>query len=249
MAHTPCPNGHDMWNGNGKPVLWIFRVNFFRDFMKRYPLFRFDSKATCYDFADVIDDFSSYGESIDGWYCEICKGVTLFVDNERYDYVLIDNNPDTTEADLEKWEKYIVLRDHDYPAFQDYCEMKDPIEAIESYDFKYSYWLSPDKKTIIATKKDGTVAFAYQQSNHIEFSPNLEITYGTTSYKDYEEYAGIKDLHVSPGKYVCMKNGRYMIVDQVIKKGKLYVGHEIKEEEGSIIFIRHEEITAVYDRL
>jgi len=37
MAHASCPNGHGMWNGDGKPVVWAFRVGYFRDFMKRHP--------------------------------------------------------------------------------------------------------------------------------------------------------------------------------------------------------------------
>ena len=31
MAHTSCPSGHSMWNGDGKPVVYAFRVNFFKD--------------------------------------------------------------------------------------------------------------------------------------------------------------------------------------------------------------------------
>ena len=37
MAHTYCPNGHEMWNGDGKPVVYAFRVDFFRNFMKVHP--------------------------------------------------------------------------------------------------------------------------------------------------------------------------------------------------------------------
>ena len=31
-----CPNGHGMWNGDGKHVVWAFRVGFFRDFVKTH---------------------------------------------------------------------------------------------------------------------------------------------------------------------------------------------------------------------
>ena len=37
MAHVFCPNGHDMWNGDGQPVVWAFRTGFFCDFMKEHP--------------------------------------------------------------------------------------------------------------------------------------------------------------------------------------------------------------------
>lgn len=29
MAHCACMNGHSMWNGDGKPVIWAFRLRFF----------------------------------------------------------------------------------------------------------------------------------------------------------------------------------------------------------------------------
>lgn len=36
MAHTGCPSGHDMWNGDGKPVVWAFRIGFFRKFAEEH---------------------------------------------------------------------------------------------------------------------------------------------------------------------------------------------------------------------
>lgn len=35
MAHTSCPNGHDMWNGNGKPVVLAVRKGFVEEFSKK----------------------------------------------------------------------------------------------------------------------------------------------------------------------------------------------------------------------
>lgn len=37
MAHASCPSGHGMWNGDGKPIVRAFRLDFFRDFMKEHP--------------------------------------------------------------------------------------------------------------------------------------------------------------------------------------------------------------------
>ena len=37
MAHASCPSGHGMWNGNGKPVVWAFRVGYIREFVKEHP--------------------------------------------------------------------------------------------------------------------------------------------------------------------------------------------------------------------
>ena len=38
MAHASCPNGNGMWDGDGKPVVWAFRIGFFCDFMKAHPV-------------------------------------------------------------------------------------------------------------------------------------------------------------------------------------------------------------------
>jgi hypothetical protein len=50
-----------------------------------------------------------------------------------------------------------------------------PLEAIESYSFKYKYRVSPDKKTIYAIDSEGNIAFGYLRSNYTEFSPDLEM--------------------------------------------------------------------------
>ena len=52
MAHTSCPNGHDMWNGDGKPVVWAFRVGFFREFMKQRLRIE-NNKSNCKPMMDV----------------------------------------------------------------------------------------------------------------------------------------------------------------------------------------------------
>ena len=36
MAHTPCPNGHDMWDGDGRAVIWAFRVNFIKEYQEKH---------------------------------------------------------------------------------------------------------------------------------------------------------------------------------------------------------------------
>ena len=91
MAHTACPNGHRMWNGDGKP------------------------------------------ENLDGW------------------------------------EEYIALRDREFEDFQEFYVGKNPLEAIEQYDFTYRYKLSPDRKTIYALDRDDKIAFGYFRSNYTEF--------------------------------------------------------------------------------
>lgn len=43
------------------------------------------------------------------------------------------------------WNDYVALRDHPFEAFQDWYECKDPLSAIEEYDFEFRYKVSPDK--------------------------------------------------------------------------------------------------------
>lgn len=54
---------------------------------------------------------------------------------------------------LEDWEDYVAIREQEFEEFREYYEGKNPLDAIEQYDFKYRYKLSPDKKTIFAFDK------------------------------------------------------------------------------------------------
>lgn len=197
MAHASCPNGHGMWNGDGAPVVWAFRVNFFRDYMKRYPGFVFDGAGECSDLYDCVCDFQ--GEDLDCWYCEICKGLVVFVDLFRYDFVRMEAVPSVTLRDVADWEEYIALRDIEYGDFQEYCAGKSPVEAIENYPFKFKYRLSPDKKTIYAFDRAGVVQFGYAQSNFHEFDPDMKIIFRSSDgkefvYRPFENYKPPKTL-------------------------------------------------------
>ena len=33
MAHASCFNNHGLWDGDGTPSVWAYRVNFFREFI------------------------------------------------------------------------------------------------------------------------------------------------------------------------------------------------------------------------
>lgn len=170
MAHTSCPNGHDMWNGDGKPVVWAFRVNFFVDFMRQHPGYVVGKEGYYWQIYDCFDGIP--GEDLDCWYCEECKGLAVFVDNYRYDYVRMQSLPDVKSSDVDDWEEYIALRDVDFEDFQDFCDGKDPVEAINTYSFQYKYRLSPDKKTIYAFDEKGLVQFGYTQTRLYEFEKN-----------------------------------------------------------------------------
>ena len=170
MGHTCCPNGHSLWNGDGKTTVFAFRVGFFRDFMKMYPDCILSAEGRFDQLYDCVDACSDEypGEDLDGWYCDICKGLTIFVDDlhVRYDFVRMDYVPYSSKNKLDQWEDYIALRNDEFDEkFMDHCEGKTPMEAIETYDFQYRYKVSPDKKYIYAIDRNGKIAFGYVQKN------------------------------------------------------------------------------------
>lgn len=205
MAHAFCPNGHGMWNGDGKPVVWAFRVGYFRDFMKAHPDCKLDEGSEYWQLYDCVDDVP--GEDLDCWYCDECKGLVVYVDIVRYDFKRMENVPDINPDDLAGWEDYIAMRDREFEEFQEFYEGKSPMEAIEQYSFIYRYKLSPDKKTFYALDKDGRIVFGYFKSNYTEFSPETEIRFGTDGdsvpYRPYEWEKRENGYQCSP-RSVCL---------------------------------------------
>lgn len=100
-----------------------------------------------------------------------------------------------------------------------------PLEAIESYSFKYKYRVSPDRKTIYAIDSDGNIAFRYWRSNYTEFSPDLEIVFKSenseTSYKPFEYQKDKFEIAVNVMQYAYTKDGRTIIIDEIIEEGIL----------------------------
>ena len=191
MAHTNCPNGHDMWNGDGKPVVWAFRVNFFRDFLKGHPdcILGMDGKYG--ELFDCVDN--APGEDLDCWYCEKCDGVVVFVDLYRYDFTRMKSLPPVDLTEVAEWEEYIAMREPDFENFQEFYEGKNPVEAIDSYPFKTKFRVSPDKKTIYAFDSAGNIQFGYKQASFKEFDSRMEIKYQwsdgkETVYKPFKNY-------------------------------------------------------------
>lgn len=251
MAHASCPNGHGMWNGDGKPVVWAYRVGFFRDFMKTHPDCRLDEESEYSQLYDCVDDVP--GEDLDCWYCDECKGLVVYVDIARYDFKRMENLPDVKPENLDGWEDYIALRDREFEDFQDFYEGKNPIEAIEQYDFTYHYKLSPDKKMIYALDKEGKIVFGYFRSNYTEFSPETEIRFGegedSVPYRPYEWAKGKMDICVHPGKYVYTKDGRTIYIDSVIEDGKRYKGRDINRKELPEVEIEYSDVRSVVDEI
>lgn len=247
MAHASCPNGHGMWNGDGKPVVWAFRVGFFYDFMKTHPDCKLDVESEYWQMYDCVDNV--LGEDLDCWYCDECKRLVIYVDIARYDFKRMESLPDVKPEDLEGWEEYIALRDREFEDFQEFYEGKNPLEAIEQYDFTYRYKVSPDKKTFYALDREGKIVFGYFRSNYMEFSPEMEIRFGTdgdsTPYRPYEWAKGKMDICVRPGQYVYIKDGREIIIDSVIEDGKRYKGRDINQKDLPEVEILHSDVRTV----
>lgn len=251
MAHTPCPNGHDMWNGDGKPVVWAYRVNYFRDFMKEHPdciLDNEDYDHRWWQIYDCVDEVP--GEDLDCWFCDECKGLTVFLDIYRYDFQYIEDVPDVTAGAVSDWEEYIALRDQPFEEFQDFYAGKNPLEAIEEYEFEYKYRVSPDKKLIFAFGKDGKAAFGFKRSQYKQFSPELEINYGggSPAYKPYEQYKGKVDFSIEVGNYACLKDRRTVIIDEILSEG-LFQGRDIDQENLPVVEFKYEEIDSIVDEI
>lgn len=163
MAVTECINGHRMWNGDGKPVIWAFKISDLREFEQMYPdkvlSFSTNNKYPLQQMYDCIADIN--GEELDCWYCEKCKCLTVFTEQSRLDFVLMQAPPKATYDDVVNWDFYIALRNKEFEKFQDFYEGKKPLEAVFSYDFKFLYKVSPDKRLIYAFGRDDKIAFAF----------------------------------------------------------------------------------------
>lgn len=251
MAHASCPNGHGMWDGDGKPVVWAFRVGFFRDFMKAHPDCKLDEASEYWQLYDCVDDVP--GEDLDCWYCDECKGLVVYVDIARYDFKRMETLPDIRSEELAGWEDYIAMREREFEDFQDFYEGKSPMEAIEKYNFAYRYKLSPDKKMFYALDKDGRIAFGYFRANYTEFSPETEVRFGTAEdsvpYRPYEWAKGKMNILVRPGQYAHTKDGREIIIDAVIEDGKRYKGRDINKKDLPEVEIKHADIQSVVDEI
>ena len=176
MAKTACINGHPMWNGDGKPVVYAFRVGFFQDYVKKYPDrvlgMEPDEDGWFYQMYDCVDD--APGEDLDCWYCDECGSLAVFVDHLRYDYIRADLPPEMTLDMTAGWEDYIALRDRPFEDFQDYYEGMNPMDAISTYPFTYRYKVSPDKKQIVAYDADNNIAFGFELARFIDFDKPQE---------------------------------------------------------------------------
>lgn len=167
MSQANCYNGHQMWNGDGKEVLYAFRINYLRDFTKAHPDCILSLDGT---YGMMYDICESPGEDLDCWICSECGAVTVFVDCYRYDFIRMENTCPYSFEDLTGWEEYIVLRDDEFDEIQEFYQYKSPVEAIETFNFKYKCMLSPDKKTVCIFDTKGKILCSYEQVRLIAFN-------------------------------------------------------------------------------
>lgn len=169
MARCVCTCGHVMWNGNGKPIIWAFRVDAIRAFSEKNPDCVFSSEHVFFQMHDCV--CGDPQEDLDCWYCSECHSLAVFMDSDRtrLDFEKMKEHPQTTESDLANWDRYIALRDEEYEKFMDFCEGMHPMEVIEQYSFRFRYWVSPDKKHIYAFNESGVFQFGYRRSRVLKF--------------------------------------------------------------------------------
>ncbi|MDY5775766.1 MAG: hypothetical protein SPK14_08050 [Lachnospiraceae bacterium] len=166
MAHTSCYKGHGMWNGDGKPCVWAFRVDFLIEYMMQHPTYRLDIEDEygnwSGDIYDCVDEDPE--ENLDCWYCEECKCLAVFLGDpeRRLDYEPITNITEISMEDIENWSDYIAAREPEFEKFQDFYVGMDLITAINQFDFKYRYKVSWDQKYIYAYNKEKEIVFGYE---------------------------------------------------------------------------------------
>ena len=163
MAHAQCINGHSMWDGDLKPSVEVYRVGYIKDFMREHPDCHLGDEICPYIY-DCTDGVLH--EELDVWYCDDCKSVVVFDGDDRYDYVLFETEKNIKYHDLKEWQEYIAMRWEEFEKFCDFGRGKSPLEAIETFKFKYHYKVSNDKRLIFAFNNN-ELEFNYIQERHM----------------------------------------------------------------------------------
>ena len=174
MAHTSCLNDHSMWNGDGKPCVDAYRVDYFRDYMKKYPSYRLKRIDAEHPYEDEIYDCIEYApeEYLEMWYCDECGCLIVFYDDYkiRLDYAPIKDVSCVEFSSIQSWEDYVALRfDELCDEFVNFYDGMDPLSAVLEYKFKYRYKVSADRKTIYAYNDAKKVVFGFELRRKIDF--------------------------------------------------------------------------------
>ena len=223
MAKTACVNGHPMWNGDGKPIVWAFRVNYIIDYCRHHPdcVLGSDFEKGQMQMYDLVDDAPE--EDLDCWYCDECRSLAVFVEHYRYDYVRTADVSDLSVDDAEDWEEYIALRYLPFEKFQDFYEGLNPVTAISEYTFPYRYMVSPDRKRIYAIDRENHVAFVYQQVRFIDFDNQQNTDEPVEEYEFNIEELCRKARDIAEhftGEILDRTAGSINILDAVIMKAR-----------------------------
>ena len=220
-----------MWNGDGKPVLWTFRLEFFKEFMRDHPDCVLGQEEEYWQIFDCYE--VDPAEELDCWYCDECKSLAVFAKNDsiRYDYLRMENIPDIDLSEVRGWVEYVAYRNKVFIDFMDYSEGLSPLEALEKFPTQFHCYLSPDKKMFYVFDDNGRVRFGYYLVRKIVWA------------KDKME------LRVRPGKYAFTKDGRRFYIAAVLEAGKSYLGVNPDEKNAVAEKINHSDINSIADEI
>lgn len=146
MGHAACFNGHSMWDGDFKPCVWIFEVQFFIEYMERHPGFLLNHPDEDYSCAlSLYDCFDEVpGSEPDGWYCDECGCLAVFFDDRRIDYAPITDISGIRFESISDWEDYVACNQAEWEEFDDFYTDMSPVDALNTFPFKTRYKKSPD---------------------------------------------------------------------------------------------------------
>lgn len=178
MAKTACLNGHGMWNGDGKPIVWAFRLNFYKQFQEENPdvILGYDKT----EYARIYDCAENYPwEEPDIWYCDKCKSLGIFTNDKvdfhqyRLDYRYEEKEVFNQDEIDESWEEYVACRDDEFDKFED--DSMHPYDALIAFDFTYRCFVSADKRKIIVVDGNKKPLFGFVKAKETHFFNSYEI--------------------------------------------------------------------------
>ena len=165
MAHIGCTCGKDLWNGDGKPVIWAFRVNYLYEILEKNP----DIVWADDDYYILDEFFYDTNEEPDIWFCDSCKRFSVFRgierDEERFNYTITLPLPD---FENERWEEYILFRDWEYDEFDCNVEGRSLKDILQNYHFRKTCKVSPDKR-FVNYYEEGKLIRSYTLLESIKF--------------------------------------------------------------------------------
>lgn len=148
------------------PVVWAFRTKYIRDFALSNPGITINYSDDYY-FWEQLKDIRH--ENLECLYCEECKSLAVFVREERYDFVPIDDFKNAN-PELAYYEEYIGMRQAEFKKFMVFCNGKSPNECLATYSFERKYYLSPKRDKIICVERDGSISAAWELVRHLYFN-------------------------------------------------------------------------------